>query len=146
VGYIESIPRPHLVPVGYGKPPNHDGPEGLVFFNDGEPAYNIEPPKETRLEGSDRLLFEDPHLSRLSKDGGMQCFSVRVKDSSGRSISSNLRTVLTLWHEDSVLVSFRYADSKRPRKLRYSTVCRIRPISTGVAIELEKCTFAWWTF
>lgn len=62
--YLEGVPKPHLMPVGYGKTPDQRGPAGLVFFNDGDPAYNIEPPKETKIsEGSATLLFEDPPLS-----------------------------------------------------------------------------------
>ncbi len=144
--YIESVPKPHLVPIGYGPPPAHDREKGLVFYNDGEPAYKIESPKDTPFgNGSMVLHFEDIYISRLSKDGGMQCFPMSVRSSTGIPGRGDLVTNLTLWEADSVRVSFRYADSKRPQQLRYITVCKIMPIKNEVVIELEKVQFKWWT-
>jgi hypothetical protein len=139
VAYIESVPKPHLVPVGYG---HAEGSEGLVFINDGQAAYAIEPPKPTPL-GSAELTFEDPHLTRLTKDGGMQCFPMFLSDSH-RSIINDLRMNLILRDAQSVLVSFRYADAKRPNLLRYTTTCKIVPTTKGVDISLERYRFSWW--
>jgi hypothetical protein len=143
VGFIESTPKPHLVPVGYGKVDGNI--DGLVFVNDGEPAYCVSPPKPTPLGGMGdaTLLFDDPTITRLSKNGGMQLFPITVKDSLGAKIN-DLRTEMILRGVDSVLVSFQYADGKRPTALRYTTICRIQPHTKGVAISLEKYSFAWW--
>jgi hypothetical protein len=143
--YIEGVPKPHLVPIGYGTPSEHDHGKGLVFYNDGEPAYKIESPKDTPFGNSSSVLhFEEIHISRLSKDGGMQCFPMSVRDSAGRQEDGELRVKLILWEADSVLVSFRYADSRKPQKLRYTTVCKIIPTGKEVAIELVAVKFAWW--
>jgi hypothetical protein len=142
--YIEGLPKPHLVPIGYGTAPEQDHQKGLVFYNDGEPAYKIESPKDTPLDGSAVLHFEEIHLSRLSKDGGMQCFPMSVKESGGRMEYGDLRSKLILSDADSLRISFRYADSRQPQKLRYTTICKIIPTTKGIAIELVKVKFAWW--
>jgi hypothetical protein len=140
VGYIESILKPHLVPVGYGKTP--DGREGLVFINDREAAYAIQPPKPIPF-GTGELVFEDPHLTRLTKDGGLQCFPMFISDSH-RSVVNDLRANLILSDTRNVLVSFKYADADRPKLLRYTTTCKISPSKKGIDISLEKYSFSWW--
>jgi len=143
VGYIESIPKPHLVPIGYGR---EDGRiDGLVFFNDGEPAYCVTPPKPTPLGGMGdaKLLFDDPHITRLSTLGGKQCFLITVQDSTGGKINA-LRGEMVVRGVESVLVSFQYADARRPTILRYTTTCKIEPTTKDVSISLAKYRFAWW--
>jgi len=140
VGFIETIPKPHLIPIGYGR--TDERFDGLVFFNDGEPAYRITPPKPTAL-GSAMLEFGDPLLTRLSTLGGQQCFPISVKDSFGSQVNA-LRSEMVLRDIDSVLVSFQYADSRRPTILRYTTTCKIEPTAKGISISLEKWEFRWW--
>jgi len=144
--YVESTPKPHLVPIGYGTASGQERQKGLVFFNDGEPAYKIEAPKATRLgDSSATLQFQEIHLTRLSKDGGMQCFPMSVRDFDGRTEYSDLPAKFALHGVDSLLVSFRYADSKRPQILRYTTTCKIIPIKGEFHIELgAKVRFDWW--
>ncbi len=144
--FYESIPKPHIIPVGYGMASDEDRVRGLVFFNDGEPAYKIEAPKPTPLGDSSAILqFQEVDFSRLSKDGGMRCFPMSVREFDGRTEYSNLATKFALHGVDSLLVSFRYADSKRPQKLRYTTTCKIIWIKGELQVELaKKVEFDWW--
>jgi hypothetical protein len=143
--YIEGVPKPHLVPVQYGKTDDADC-EGLVFLNDGEPAYATEPPNPVSLGGSATIEFgspADPVLTRLSKNGGLQTFPIVIREGH-RQIRNDLRTQMLLWNVDEVMASFSYADARRPKTRRYTTVCKIFPTTKGVAIELVKVKFAWW--
>ena len=143
VGFIENVPKPHLVPIGYGR--EEGTVDGLVFFNDGEPAYRVMPPETTPLGGAGdaKILFDNPNLTRLSTLGGKQTFPIRVSDSLGPS-RSDLRTEMLLRGVESVLVSFQYADGARPTVLRYTTTCKIEPSTKGISISLEKYRFEWW--
>ena len=144
--YVEATPKPHLVPIGYGMASDEDRVRGLVFFNDGEPAYKIEAPKSTPLgDGSAILQFQEVNFSRLSKDGGMRSFPMSVREFDGRTAYSDLPTKFALHGVDSLLVSFRYADSKRPQKLRYTTTCKIIWIKGELYVKLaKKVKFDWW--
>ncbi len=151
--YVESIPKPHIVPVGYGTVGELytkllAAGEGVLFENDGEAAYKVTPPKPTRFGtiGDPMLVFDDPGIARLTKEQGVRCFPVAIKDSFGERTGGrgDLRMQLALSAADSVLISFRYADSRQPQKLRYTTICKIISTPKGIAIELVSVKFAWW--
>lgn len=144
IGFIETIPKPHLVPIGYGR---EDGTvDGLVFFNDGEPAYRVTAPEPTPIggPGDAKLFFNDPKITRLSMLGGKQIFPITVNDSLGPAKINDLRNQMVLHGVHSVLVSFDYADGRRPTLLRYTTTCKIERTTEGISISLEKWEFRWW--
>lgn len=145
--YIEGTPKPHLVPLGYGYASENAREQGLVFLNDGDPAYKIEAPKPTRLGSSEAVLqFQEVNFSRLSKDGGRRCFPMSIREYDGRTIYSDLAAKVAIYGAvNGLSVSFRYADGNRPQHLRYTTTCRIIPIKGELHIELEKpVKFDWW--
>lgn len=151
-GYIESIPKPHIVPVGYGAVGEAYSKllaagAGLLFENDGEPAYRVTPPNPTRFGtiGDPTLVFDDPGIARLTKEDGRRCFPVTIKDSFGERTGdpADLRQQIGLSGAKFVLVSFQYADSKKPRSLRYRTICKIEPHATGLKVSLVDCKFDW---
>lgn len=144
VGFLESIPKPHLVPHGYGRLTKF-GFDGLIFINDGEPAYCVTPPTSVLLgnTGSVSLVFDEPPIPRVSKDSGLQCFVITVKDSGGMKLN-DLRTDMIQHNVSSLDISLRYADSKKPTKLRYTTICKIERNTKGIDVSLIKYRFAWW--
>ncbi len=150
----ESLPKPKLIPVGYGtvgEPYSKllAAGYGLLFENHGDPACSVTPPKPTKF-GNSTLVFDDPGIAWLTKEQGVRCFPVTIKDTFGeRTVEpSYLRMQLvlgeaTLGSPDSVLISFQYADSKKPQSLRYTTICKIEPHGTGLKVSLIDCKFDW---
>jgi hypothetical protein len=150
-GY-ESLPKPQLIPVGYGtvgEPYSKllAAGNGLLFENHGEPACSVTPPKPSKF-GNSTLVFDDPGISWLTKEQGVRCFPVSIKDSFGERAGdpADLRQQLGLEAQGlggAVLVSFQYADSKKPQSLRYTTICKIESHATGLKVSLVECRFNW---
>jgi hypothetical protein len=146
VGFYESIPKPHIVPAGYGGLSGRQ--DGLLFKNDGEPAYNVEPPKPTKLEGigDSTMFFDDPAVLQLTKDDEPRCFPITIKDSLGGQKINDLQMQLALTNANPVLVSFRYADGKKPKLPRYISTFKVEIHSQtpkGIAVRLDSCKFDW---
>jgi hypothetical protein len=151
-GFVENIPKPHIVPVGYGQVGESytvlgDGFDGLLFENDGEPAYNVMPPNPTRFGriGDPMLVFDDPGIGRLTREQGARCFPVAIKDSGGVRLN-DLRMQLALSGSDFVLISFQYADGRKPQRLCYTTVCKIElhsKATKGLKVTLFDYKINW---
>lgn len=116
----ESLPQPHIVVTGYGRLAGGQI-DGLLIENDGEPAYNLLPPDPVQL-GSAKVTFEDPAITRLTKDDGKRCFPVWVETSLGSSSAGALFNQMVLNEIPEFVVKFRYADGKSPMCRRYTTV------------------------
>lgn len=145
-GFVESIPKPHIVPAGYGGLGGRQ--DGLLFENDGEPAYNVSPPEPTNLGeiGTATMFFDDPAVLLLRKGDGPRSFPITVKDSLGGQKINDLRMQLALSDGKPVFVSFRYADGKKPNVSRYTSTFKVEIHShapKGIAVRLESCKFDW---
>ena len=124
-GFIESIPKPHVVVVGYGKV-YPGGFDGLLVENDGEAAYNILPPDPVPLGTDARVVFVGPGITRLTKEDGKKCFPVLVETSLGQSSAANsLPSKMIVRNIAEVIVQVRFADSKKPTRRRYTTVGKL---------------------
>jgi hypothetical protein len=125
VGFIENIPKPHVVVIGYGKvlPGQSDG---LLIENDGEPAHNILPPDPVPLGTAARVIFGDPAITRDTKEDGKRCFPVFVETSLGKSSAANsLSSQMIVKNIPEIAVKFRYSDGKKPTCHRYTTIGKV---------------------
>jgi hypothetical protein len=141
-GYRESLPEPNVVIVGFGRAPALGS--GLIIQNDAEPAYNIAPPKTVQVGGL-KIIFEDPVITRLTKDDGQRWFPVSIETSLGKTSLSNLASDMILRDVRELDVEFSYADGRNPGWARYTTVGKIKIVKRGtVEAIFEKKKFQWF--
>lgn len=143
-GAYESIPKPHIVVTGYGRLP-HGQTDGLLIENNGEPDYNVTPPDPVPfgMLGESKLVFDDPRITRLTKDNGKQCFPLSIETPQQGNRVNELRDQMAVRGIKHVFVAFKYANGKRPTSLRHTTVCKLERNVKGISAIFVKQKFNW---
>jgi hypothetical protein len=136
----EGLPKPRIVIVGVGSIENVTG---LLIENEGEPAYNITPPRPVQLSGA-MVVFNDPIIPRFASADGRRCFPMEVQTSLGsRSGVGPLYQDMALRGINELEFEFSYADGKKPSRARYTTVGKLQLIRGNVVAVFVDWQFRW---